>query len=1090
MALCADGGCFFAGLPQYNDFCQEHYNKQGRRKKISSSRTLPQRSSSGLSSSSLSSSSLQAPRSDNRPPSPTLTDLLASPDLNSNERNSAPVPNLSNVLGQPALVQKPSPRSASFGRFNLRRSNTTPTTSIRLLSQRAAPPIPTTAASTSVAMPHSAPTTAPTTTSTPDSIETPIYKTYQKTKPPHPPPSPPSSPSPPSATPDSIETPLYETYQKTNPPNPPSLPHHTKNSSSTTLVRVNRRGKAASIDSTVLLLNVKKHIPKKKSRQTAFSHNRQTSNSVHVGPIPQRMMEKVGKRIEFIVKQKQRMGFKSDAVLRIDTSLQLLSILKARTKQEKQSGKSSKSYPCDAISEMTEIGTCKLSIIIADGTHNNKGTKKEFEFLSRIYREQFVTAMNEQFDITVNKHRSLRHAVKLVQTVNNLGKTSLSEGNNQQMTPENDATMSTTKRNSSNFSKPEDNFFEALIEEGITDGNDKPVRNDGNGTLLYRPSSDIGRRQQKKVAVELAAEDTDDNGRHVRTSSMSRLAMEAAALSVTNLYHGEQYVLSVDHVLVMGQQSDSVGTFASGMTSKKEIKTLAIGVRGQIVVTNYRVLFDAYNSPNQRDYDIPMATITSLSVNKKMGKGTGSRPRSCTLTIKQTGWKPTFQFQTQPDLDKFALLVRHHSFLDTAADPSKFDTFFAFQYTPTVKDNDENNGWLFYDPIADYKRIGMIDDSTQSIVDAPYRIFDNNFQLSITYPNIFCIPRTIDDDTLRKAAEYRSRKRTVATVWMDSETRVSLARCAQPMRGITNKQSIDDQHLILAMPLLCIGEAKGNTLWFVDARKKLAAIANKAKGKGTEKVNDYPNTELLHLNIENIHHMRRSLDEYTDVCEPLNNNAWDEDWFSKIDASLWLRHCRLVLGGSHEIVRLMQIEKCCVVCHCSDGWDRTAQLCATAELLMDPWYRSCKGFAVLIEKEWLSFGHKFHDRIGHGDGTGYPGSQERSPIFVQWIDCVYQIIQQFPCAFEFTEEFLLCIVDHHLSCCYGTFLYNSEWERRARNLASKTTSLWSDLIGRNNEKPELYNERYNLETTDRILYPACSMRNLSVWKNLWLRRDK
>ena len=157
---------------------------------------------------------------------------------------------------------------------------------------------------------------------------------------------------------------------------------------------------------------------------------------------------------------------------------------------------------------------------------------------------------------------------------------------------------------------------------------------------------------------------------------------------------------------------------------------------------------------------------------------------------------------------------------------------------------------------------------------------------------------------------------------------------------------------------------------------------------------------------------------------------------------------------------------------------------------MDPWYRSCKGFAVLIEKEWLSFGHKFHDRIGHGDGTGYPGSQERSPIFVQWIDCVYQIIQQFPCAFEFTEEFLLCIVDHHLSCCYGTFLYNSEWERRARNLASNTTSLWSDLIGRNNEKPELYNERYNLETTDRILYPACSMRNLSVWKNLWLRRDK
>ena len=97
---------------------------------------------------------------------------------------------------------------------------------------------------------------------------------------------------------------------------------------------------------------------------------------------------------------------------------------------------------------------------------------------------------------------------------------------------------------------------------------------------------------------------------------------------------------------------------------------------------------------------------------------------------------------------------------------------------------------------------------------------------------------------------------------------------------------------------------------------------------------------MLHLNIENIHHMRRSLDELTDICEPLNVGSWEADWYSKVDTSLWLRHLRLVLGGTHEIIRLMQVEHKCVVCHCSDGWDRTAQLCALAELLMDPWYRS------------------------------------------------------------------------------------------------------------------------------------------------------
>jgi myotubularin-related protein 3/4 len=74
--------------------------------------------------------------------------------------------------------------------------------------------------------------------------------------------------------------------------------------------------------------------------------------------------------------------------------------------------------------------------------------------------------------------------------------------------------------------------------------------------------------------------------------------------------------------------------------------------------------------------------------------------------------------------------------------------------------------------------------------------------------------------------------------------------------------------------------------------------------------------------------------------------------------------------------------------------------------LIDKFFSYIKqGFRSLVEVEWLMFGHKFSQRNGHSANNN--DINERCPVFLQWLDCVYQIQRQFPWAFEFNETFLV-----------------------------------------------------------------------------------
>lgn len=227
-----------------------------------------------------------------------------------------------------------------------------------------------------------------------------------------------------------------------------------------------------------------------------------------------------------------------------------------------------------------------------------------------------------------------------------------------------------------------------------------------------------------------------------------------------------------------------------------------------------------------------------------------------------------------------------------------------------------------------------------------------------SYPAVWAVPKTMSDDSLKQASLFRSRNRLPVLSWIHPRSLATITRCSQPLVGVSGKRSPEDEQYI---NFIMEANAQSHRLAIMDARPSANAIANKAKGGGYESEDAYQNVDLIFLDIHNIHVMRESLRKLKEICFPAND---DQKWLTAVESTLWLKHIKFVLAGAVRIVDKIENMSTSVVVHCSDGWDRTSQLTALAMLLLDPYYRTMRGFEVLVEKEWLSFGHKFQQVCG------------------------------------------------------------------------------------------------------------------------------
>ena len=124
------------------------------------------------------------------------------------------------------------------------------------------------------------------------------------------------------------------------------------------------------------------------------------------------------------------------------------------------------------------------------------------------------------------------------------------------------------------------------------------------------------------------------------------------------------------------------------------------------------------------------------------------------------------------------------------------------------------------------------------------------------------------------------------------------------------------------------------------------------------------------------------------------------------------------------------------------------------------------------------------DRCGNAFST--PDLNERSPIFLQWLDCVHQLLHQYPCFFEFNLSFLVKLAQHTYSSLFGTFLCNSALERKEHRVQEQTRSVWNFL----KFHPKKFQNMLYTEEQDTVLWPRSEVRNMLLWNDVYMSEQR
>lgn len=258
---------------------------------------------------------------------------------------------------------------------------------------------------------------------------------------------------------------------------------------------------------------------------------------------------------------------------------------------------------------------------------------------------------------------------------------------------------------------------------------------------------------------------------------------------------------------------DVVGEVANLLTS-------STSVRGSLCVTSYRVVFTpedrslsrmirpqdaeprsskmrapsaaapvSFNiRPSVAAFELPHAVINTIDRNESVLTLTCKDTRLIRLDLRNS------MLQTPPR--ELNLLVRRMQ------PPPIVNNLFAFEYSAGLKAANvskgdataDTNGWLVYSPVADYKRLGLVEEHTES---SRFRFLNNpRFRFSPTYPQTLVVPVGLNEDQLVQCARMRVHARLPVAIWRHPENNSVLVRSSDPTYGLFRKRCAADELLL------------------------------------------------------------------------------------------------------------------------------------------------------------------------------------------------------------------------------------------------------------------------------------------------------